>query len=281
MKRILIIGSSGMAGHMIKNVLGQTHHFNIYDIARDDQYGKVSYQFDVTDFEKLKITLINLQPHYVINCVGILNMQAEEHPANAILINSYLPHFLAEICTKLNLRLIHISTDCVFSGKKGNYIEKDFKDGKGIYAQSKSLGEVDNRDHLTIRTSIIGPELKTNGIGLFNWFLKQEKEIRGYSNVFWSGVTTLQLAKSILHIIKNKKISGIFHLSNNVKISKYELLLLMKKCFRDKDDIKIIQDNTYRWDKSLLNTNTILGLTSSYEQMLLEQKEWMLDKEIN
>ena len=90
-----------MAGHMIKNVLGRTHDFNIYDIARNDQYGKVSHQFDVTDFEKLKTTLINLQPHYVINCVGVLNMRAEEHPANAILINAYLPHFLAEICTTL------------------------------------------------------------------------------------------------------------------------------------------------------------------------------------
>src|SRR5690606_27782525 len=108
--------------------------------------------------------------------------------------------------------LIHISTDCVFSGKKGDYIETDQKDGSSVYAQSKSLGEITGDNILTIRTSIIGPELKNNGIGLFHWFMSQQGQIQGYSNVFWNGVTTLELAK-VIHRLINKQMDGLIHIT--------------------------------------------------------------------
>ena len=168
-----------------------------------------------------------------------------------------------------------ISTDCVFSGDKGGYIESDFRDGKGYYAQSKALGELINSKDLTIRTSIIGPELKETGIGLFQWFSKQEGQIKGYTNAFWSGVTTIELAKAIQYFLVHN-VSGLYHLTNSSRISKYDLLTIIKNVFPSSkvNDIKQLGD--YRLDKSLVNTRTDIGhLVPSYEAMVQEVHQWV------
>ena len=131
---------------------------------------------------------------------------------------------------KVGGMLIHISTDCVFSGNKGNYIETDYRDARDIYGLSKALGEIDNENDLTIRTSIIGPELKTNGEGLFHWFLSQKGNVYGYTDAIWGGVTTLEFAKAIDCAIE-QRITGLINLTNKVPISKYELLKLSQKIF--------------------------------------------------
>jgi dTDP-4-dehydrorhamnose reductase len=276
MKKILIIGSHGMAGHVIKKFLTETNKFLIFDIARSDQFGKVSYQMDITNFEKLKSILLDLKPDFTINCIGILNNEAENHPSKAVLVNSFLPHFLAETCQKIEKKFIHISSDCVFSGHAGNYKENDRKDGLGYYAQSKSLGEIDYGSNLTIRTSIIGPELKTNGIGLLHWFLNQTNEINGYTNVMWSGVSTIYLAKFISDILHNNDITGIIHLSNNTKISKYDILNKFKILF-DRDKLIINRYDNIKIDKSVINTRfDFLNSVPTYDEMFLEMKEWIL-----
>jgi dTDP-4-dehydrorhamnose reductase len=275
MKKILIVGSNGMAGHVIKRILINSEKFNVFDIARNNEYGDVSYKMDISDFGKLDNIFLELRPDYVINCIGILNSNAEQHPAKSILINSYLPHYLAEKCDNVNAKLIHISSDCVFSGMSGSYKETDIKDGIGFYAQSKALGEVNYGKHLTIRTSIVGPELKANGIGLLHWFLNQKDEIRGYTNALWSGVTTIQLAKSILLILVENDIFGIVHLTNNEKISKYDLLMNFKNLF-ERNSLIIIPYEEYKVDKSVLNTRLDFNpLVPSYNQMLKELKEWI------
>jgi dTDP-4-dehydrorhamnose reductase len=142
MKKILVIGSKGMAGHIIYHYLKENTDFNIIDIARDDEFFKPTHKVDVTRFDKLQEILGKERPDVVINCIGILNKDAEDNPDRAILLNSYLPHFLAKQGDKTGFKLIHISTDCVFSGKKGGYTENAEKDGMGFYAQSKALGEV-------------------------------------------------------------------------------------------------------------------------------------------
>jgi dTDP-4-dehydrorhamnose reductase len=277
MEKILIVGSHGMAGHVIKRILVESKKFNVFDIARNNEFGDVSYKLDVSDFGKLGNIILELRPHYIINCIGILNNDAENHPAKAVLINSYLPHFLAEKCDIIEAKLIHISSDCVFSGLSGDHKENDFKDGIGFYAQSKALGEVVYGKHLTIRTSIIGPELKANGIGLLHWFLNQKSQINGYTNALWSGVTTLQLAKSIFFIIHENNVSGIVHLSNNEKISKYDLLMNFKKLFGRKS-LLIIPHGEYIVDKSVLNTRVDFNPhIPSYEQMLKELKDWVIN----
>jgi dTDP-4-dehydrorhamnose reductase len=231
---------------------------------------------DVTNFFELGSLINNSNFDYIINSVGILNKTAEAKPDYAILINSYLPHFIESITKGTNSRLIHISTDCVFSGKRGSYIESDLKDGIGYYSQSKALGEIINSKDLTIRTSIIGPDLNPNGFGLFNWLIKQNGTIHGFSEVYWSGVTTIQLAKLIMDIIiSNDPITGLVHMTNNIKISKYDLLLLLKKIYR-LNNVEIEQSNLYSVDKSLINTrNDLFTNIPNYEEMIFEMKEYM------
>jgi dTDP-4-dehydrorhamnose reductase len=280
MNKILIIGSQGMAGHVIKRYLKEKNLFEIFDIARSNKYGDVTFELDVTNFQELEDILNSTKPNFIINCIGILNLEAETNPDKAILINSYFPHFLAKLATKLGAKLFHISSDCVFNGKKGNYKEDDFKDGFGFYAQSKSLGEVTYGGHLTIRTSIIGPEIKNDGIGLLDWFLKQSGEINGYINVFWSGVTTLQLAKSIFILLENNK-NGLIHLTNNNKISKYELLIHFKNEFIKNSTI-IVPDEKIILDKSVINTRTDVNLNiPSYIEMIHDMKNYIYTDKSN
>ena len=145
----------------------------------------------------------------------------------AIYLNSYFPHFLKRICKKINSKLIHISTDCVFSGSKGGYSELDYRDGIGLYAETKKLGEVIDESNLTLRSSIIGPELKKSGVGLFQWFISNEGELQGYTQSIWSGVTTLELARAIKWAI-DFDIIGLYHITNGLSISKHDLLKLFK-----------------------------------------------------
>ena len=275
--KILLLGSAGMAGHVLKKELSKNpEQIELVDVARTCQFISPSIQMDVTNFVALGNLINDSNFDYIINSVGILNKTAEDNPDLAILINSYLPHFLESITKGTNTKVIHISTDCVFSGKIGSYIESDLKDGKGYYAQSKALGEIINNKDLTIRTSIIGPDLNPNGIGLFKLFINQKGKINGFTQVFWSGVTTIQLAKSIKEIIfSNNLITGLVHLTNNKKISKYDLLLMFKKIY-GLNNIEIERSNSYAVDKSLINTrNDVFTNIPNYEDMIIEMNEWM------
>jgi dTDP-4-dehydrorhamnose reductase len=174
--------------------------------------------------------LHDVQPDYVVNCIGVLIKGSQSNVANAIYINAYFPHLLAKLIDENTDkgRLIHISTDCVFSGSKGMYKDSDIKDALDTYGMTKNLGELINDNSLTVRTSIIGPELKANGEGLFHWiFSKRDNDsINGYTKSIWGGVTTLELAKFIDTAI-SKNITGLYQLSNSIGISKYKLLRLI------------------------------------------------------
>jgi dTDP-4-dehydrorhamnose reductase len=279
MKKVFIIGSKGMAGHVIYNYFKENTKFELVDIARGTEFHTPSYQMDVTNFQELKKILDIEKPDIVINCIGILNKDAEEHPDKAILLNSYLPHFLAQTGAQVGFKLIHISTDCVFNGKKGGYTEISEKDGIGFYAQSKALGEVSYGRHLTLRTSIIGPELKDNGIGLFHWFMNQKGTIKGYSRAYWTGVTTLELSKALVESIE-QDISGLHHLVNESKIDKFELTNLFKEVFK-KNLIEIEPYDGYVVDKSLIRTNTEFDYSvPTYPVMIKEMKGW-IDNHLN
>ncbi|WEK19683.1 MAG: SDR family oxidoreductase [Candidatus Pedobacter colombiensis] len=274
-KKVLIIGSKGMAGHVIYNFLKINTAFDVIDIARRSEFHIPNYELDITDFFALSKVFEKERPNYVINCIGVLNKDAEDHPDKAVLLNSYFPHFLAKCGNELRFRVIHISTDCVFNGKKGGYDETSEKDGIGFYAQSKALGEIAYGNNLTIRTSIIGPELKSDGIGLFNWFMQQSGQIKGYRQAFWTGVTTIQLAKAIVAAI-NQNLTGLHHLVNGMKINKYDLTNIFRIVFH-KNDITIEPYDDYKVDKSLLKTDdTFKHFVPSYELMIEEMKEWML-----
>lgn len=276
MRKVLIVGSKGMAGHVIYNYLRENTDFEVVDIARGTEHHIPTHQIDVTDFESLRNVVENEKPVFIINCIGILNKDAEDHPEKSILLNSYFPHFLAKVGNAINAKLIHISTDCVFDGKKGSYTEDSVKDGKGFYAETKALGEVTYGDNLTLRTSIIGPELKAGGIGLFHWFMQQNGAIKGYTNAFWTGITTIELAKVIVEAMK-EGITGLHHIVNEEKINKYDLVNIFKDVFERKT-LEIIPFSDYRVDKSLIKTNHSFSyVVPTYEQMVQEMRTWIID----
>lgn len=270
MAKVLILGSTGMLGHVVTNHLKQKE-YEVYATSRntnDEHY------FDaLKDVHAIEKILINVKPDFIINCIGILNKDAEEHPSKAIMINSYLPHYLDEISEKYGFKLIHVSTDCVFDGHEGNYTENSIKTAQSIYGKTKGLGEIDNNRSLTLRTSIIGPDPNPNGIGLFQWFMKQEGQVNGFRKVIWTGVTTIELAKQIEIAMKNN-LTGLYNVVNGQKISKYDLLETIKKVFNK--NIEIIPDDNYISDKSLISIReNYKFIVPDYYQMIVDMKEWI------
>jgi len=273
MKKILILGVSGMAGHVVFTYLDKLKKYKILGTTNSNSFGDRDVKININDKEKFEKILNDFQPDFVINCVGVLIKSTNKSPENAIYANSYFPHYLARLGHEFGFKLLHISTDCVFSGKEGKYIESSLKNAIDLYGLSKSLGEIIDKRNITIRTSIIGPEIKKNGEGLFDWFMNQEIEINGYKSNFWSGVTTLELARFIDWVL-DKNIVGLIHLTNNVSISKYDLLKLISNIFNKK--VRIYSDKDYICDKSFINTNKdITFKVFSYNEMIKNMKSFM------
>ena len=270
MKKI-ILGASGMLGHMVFYYL-KKNRVNVIPCSRSKT------NIDMLDESLIRISgysegqLSNLihqhRPCKIINCVGVTNFNESEHEIN--LINSELPVMLSEILDKRNdgSQLVQISTDAVFSGQRGNYTESDEPDATDIYGQSKLKGEVVRAPHLTIRTSVIGVELKSKS-GLLEWFLNQENDVSGYTEVKWNGVTTLECAKFIEWAI-NRKLSGLIHLFSE-KISKYDLLNIAKEVYGK--NIKINPDTSIRSDRTLSTKRRDMDyIVQNHHEMLVELK---------
>ncbi len=274
MKKVLVLGANGMAGHVVKIYLENLDLYEVWGVARGENTSKNTVSIDVSDTEVLKKFIKSNNFEVVINCIGLLNKTAENNPELAIWYNSYFPHLLASWGGVYSFKVIHISTDCVFSGKEGNYKENSFKNGIGFYAQSKALGEVINTKDLTFRTSIIGPELKKDGIGLFHWFMQQKGTISGFTEAYWTGVTTIELAKAI-HEAINQELTGLYHLVNNTKISKFNLISEFNSIF-NANEINIEINSTYKVDKSLINTRQDFDYrVPTYISMVEEMKNWI------
>lgn len=271
--KILILGGTGMAGHTISIYLKESgYDVTVFSRKKIDYCKNING--DITDFENLKNLIYQNQYDAIINAIGILNQDAEDYKSNAVLLNSYLPHFLSDTTKKMKTKIIHISTDCVFSGKNGSYSENSFRDGVTFYDRSKALGELENNKDLTFRNSIIGPDMNECGIGLFNWFMKQECQINGFVKAIWTGVSTLTLAKAIEQALK-ENLTGLYNLVNNEIVSKYELLRLFNKYMKD-NQIEILKNEDFLLDKSLINTRTDFSFkVPGYEDMVKEMKEWI------
>lgn len=272
--KVLILGSTGMLGHVVFNYLNEHSDFIIYDLVFRNKLRDESIVCDITDKNAVKEIILQIKPDYVINCIGVLIKGSQTNPSNAIYINSFFPHFLTSILREIDSKLIHVSTDCVFSGKKGFYLETDYRDADDVYGRSKALGEIENDKDVTIRTSIVGPEIKLEGEGLLHWFLNQTGEVNGYKKSLWGGVTTLELSKAVLEVIK-QNISGLIHLTNNEKISKFEMLNLFKEVFSKKDlTVNSVEGKSI--DKSLSSVRNDFHYTvPSYNIMFQEMKDAM------
>ena len=265
--KILVLGSTGLIGHQVFNYLYTTKKYEMFNLSYRKKLNHETILCNVRNEKKFINIIESISPDIIINCVGILIKRASVDPENAIFINSYIPHVLMNVSDKLNSKLIHISTDCVFSGDKGvSYLEEDFKDGKDTYAKTKGLGEIINSKHLTLRTSVVGPELKSDGEELFHWFMSQSEEINGFTKAIWSGVTTLMLARVVDWAIEYK-VTGLYHVTNNKSIDKYSLLSLIKKY--TKKDISIIPIEGKKINKSFIDTRNELNFRiPDYELMI-------------
>lgn len=256
--RLLILGATGTLGHKLSQVLSK--QFEVYATVRSHSsiykdhpvfvncqiLGNVSAE----NFDSVINALLKIRPDVAINSIGIVKQRVEaKDPILSIMVNSLFPHRLARLCQAASVRLVHISTDCVFSGNKGNYVESDVSDADDLYGRTKFLGEVSSDGCLTLRTSLIGRELETSH-GLIEWFLSQEgKTIQGYKRAIFSGFTTNVLANIIAQIIiKHRDMQGVWHVASE-PISKFELLSLVKKVFGL--NIKIDPDETVVCDRSL------------------------------
>ena len=271
--KILVLGATGMAGHTIAIYFKEKGH-SVVSATRTPFNHTKNLVGDFFNQDFLKTTLLDGNYDAVLNCIGILNQDAEKNPEKAVYLNSYLPHKIAEILLDTNSKLIHISTDCVFAGNTGPYFEDSICDGKTFYDKSKALGEVIDNKNLTFRNSIIGQDLNQNGIGLFNWFMKQNDIVSGYKGAIWTGVTTLTLAQAIEEALM-QNITGLYHLVNNDSISKFDLLSLFNKYFKSEND-RILNDYSIHLDKSLRNTrNDFKFIVPSYDQMIAEMKQWL------
>ena len=267
MKKVLVLGATGLIGHQAFNYLNATGQYRMYNFSFRKILNDESVLINARNESDFIAAIRDVRPDYIVNCIGMLIGGANRVPENAIFLNAYMPHLLMKLADSINAKLIHISTDCVFSGdKKTPYFEYDTKDGRGVYAQTKALGEVINERHLTLRTSVVGPELKSNGEELFHWFMGQSGSVNGYTASQWSGVSTIELAKAIDSGIRNE-ITGIHHVTNNDSLSKYDILVLFQKytC----KDISIVPVEGVDSDKSFVDTRKLIDIKiPSYEVMI-------------
>jgi dTDP-4-dehydrorhamnose reductase len=258
--RILILGGDGMLGHQLLKHLAPRHE--VKTTLRQDLSVYASYclfnkqnsfeAVDIRSLERLVEITADFRPEAIVNAVGIVKQRPDaKESIPSLEINALLPHRLAVLCKGIGARLIHLSTDCVFSGKKGNYLESDPSDAEDLYGKTKYLGEVHDSNCLTLRTSIIGRELSRNK-SLLEWFLAQKGTVKGFTNAIYTGFTTLEMSRIIEKLlVEFPNASGVYQVSSE-PINKYELLLL----FREKlgHDIEIVPEGSFYCDRSLDST---------------------------
>jgi dTDP-4-dehydrorhamnose reductase len=273
--RVLVLGASGMLGNAVFRLFAQSPSFltmgslrstNLLRYLGKDLHNHVICGVDVENLDSLTSLFAKSRPDVVINCIGLVKqLAAADDPLLAIPVNALLPHRLARLCEVAGARLVHISTDCVFSGVKGMYKESDISDAKDLYGRSKYIGEVDYPHAITLRTSIIGHEL-SGSQSLVGWFLAQQEGVRGFRRAIFSGLPTVELAMVIRdYVISRPELHGIYHVSAKA-INKYELLQLIANAYGK--SVEILPDDQLVIDRSL--DSTLFSQATNYHP-----KEWI------
>ena len=255
---LLIFGNEGMFGHVVEKYFKEKEESRVIGLNRSN--------LDMNDFSAVIENIVKIKPHVIINCVGVLNTGDDIHEFSRI--NVALPRILAYMGNRHHIKIIHISTNCVFK-EIGPHKQNEAPNATDIYGMSKALGEIDDDFNLTIRTSITGPELKEDGSGLFNWFMQSNKKVTGYSNAFWNGVTTFQLAQFIEEAIE-KKLTGIVNYYTIKEESKYELLKIINEVYGLK---KTLMETT----KEGVHSSLLEGkhfTKKTFKEQFKELKEW-------
>ena len=257
--KVLVVGVGGMLGHVVFKALSRDSRYDVVGTARnlsslrrsfsEEELSKIRGGVDAFNFDSLVGAFAATKPSVVINCVGIIKQLPEaKSPLISIAINAELPHKLAQLCEIRGARLVHISTDCVFKGDKGSYKESDQSDAEDLYGRTKFLGEIQDSGALTLRTSIIGHELRSN-VSLVDWFLSQKGQVNGYENVIYTGFPTVEITRILLDVaLPDSSLSGLYQVSSE-PISKFELLKLIAKEYGKHIEIEPFAD--IKIDRSL------------------------------
>jgi dTDP-4-dehydrorhamnose reductase len=255
---VLVLGAAGMLGNAVMRFLADSPGLDVWGSVRSTASVRFMPELlrdrlmtgvDVENSDALIRLFSETRPDVVINCIGLVKQLAEaDDPLQALPVNALLPHRLARLCAAVGARLVHVSTDCVFSGSRGLYREEDVSDARDLYGISKYLGEVDYDNAITLRTSIIGHELNSTQ-GLVGWFLAQSGRVQGYAKAIFSGLPTVELARVIRdHVIPHPEMHGLYHVSAD-PISKLELLSLVARIYDH--HIEIVPDERVQIDRSL------------------------------
>jgi len=276
--KILILGSSGILSRTLQLYLSKKNLYFL-TISREKNNNRNVNLKNISNFKNLEQLILKIRPTHIINCIGITKFNnTYKNKKLTVLLSTKMPIYLAELCKLNKIYLLHISTDCVFSGKKGNYSDNSYKDTKDLYGLSKNKGEVKNKFTATIRTSFIGPELNTKK-SLLSWFLNEKKFVKGYSKAFFSGITSLELCKIIYNYFIKKNIlqNKIINIGSR-RISKFTLLTKIRKIF--KKNINIVRYQNFIIDRSL-DSKKFRKLTSykvvKWDKMLSELKKFMIN----
>ena len=271
--KFFICGCNGMAGHTISLYLKEKGH-DVYGFDLRESQIIPSFAGNAFDTETLAKVIKEGKYDTVINCIGLLNQFAEQNHALATFLNSYFPQFLAKTTEGTDTQVIQMSTDCVFSGSKGNYEESDLRDNTTFYGRSKALGELEDDKNVTFRDSIVGPDTNANGPSLLNWFMAQKGPINGFTNRMWTGLTTLELAKA-MEKASIERFHGLVNLVPDHSISKYGLVSLFNHYLRN-DEVTINPIEGIPSDLSLKRTNFDFSfIVSDYETMVSEMADWV------
>ena len=256
--KVLVLGATGMIGNAMFRVLGRNSSYEVFGTIRSDSdrtffdaeaVKRLVVGVDVENCDALLRTFVAIRPDVVINCVGVTKHKTSGRDAfTAIPLNALLPHRLVKLCEGFGSRLIHVSTDCVFSGKQGNYTENALPDAEDIYGRTKALGEINYPNTITLRTSTIGHELHSH-LGLLEWFLAQPERCKGFRRAVFSGLPSVTFAQVVRDlVIPKQKLSGLFHVAGR-PISKYDLLLDIADVYSK--SIEVVADDTFAINRSL------------------------------
>lgn len=258
-KRILILGVTGMLGHTLFKSMSKNSSFEVFGTTRNtvglnaffskDEFSRIKSAVDADNFDSVLRAFASIQPNIIINCIGLIKqLPIASDPLTTITINAQLPHRISMVARTANARMIQLSTDCIFSGAKGDYTEADPSDATDLYGRSKFLGEVEYPHCVTLRTSFLGHELKSK-VGLIDWFLSQTATIKGFTRAMYTGLPTVEIENIITnYVIPNEQLSGLYHVSSD-SISKYDLLNIVKTVYKKKIEIEAFDD--FAIDRSL------------------------------
>lgn len=272
--KVVVLGATGMLGHMLVTVL-EEHGHEVLGVSRLGNFGNVPLSLDLRDWDQLQRHLIHFHPKWVINAAGLLNEEVDSDIVSALLVNSLLPQRLAALGESIGFRTIAVGSDCVFEGTKGRYTVHDTPDAVSAYGRTKYLGEVVNDRDLTIRTSIIGPEIDPKGRGLMLWLLSRHHQADGWTDAIWTGVTTLELARFInAQVSGERDEQGLWHFVPPESISKFHLLEKMNEVFLG-NKLIINRVPGVAHDRSLINDRPNLWMIPHYEEMLADLDYWI------